>query len=53
MADELADIMIYCVYLAESIDADITSVMVAKVAANAEKYPIDKARGTSRTYTEL
>lgn len=53
MAEELADVLIYCIYMADSIGVDIPEAIAAKVAANAGKYPVEKARGTSRKYTEL
>lgn len=53
MADELADILIYCVYLADALEVDVPSTMSAKIDANARKYPVDKSRGNSKKYTEL
>lgn len=53
IVEELADVLIYCVDLADRIGADIPTIISEKVRANAEKYPADKARGTSRKYTEL
>ena len=48
MVEELADVAIYCIYL-----ADALGVGLAKIDANTEKYPADKSRGSSRKYTEL
>ena len=53
MAEELADVLIYACYLADAAGIDIPQAMHAKIARNAEKYPADKARGTSKKYTEL
>lgn len=53
MAEELADVMIYCIYLAKELNLDIPEAISAKIDQNAAKYPVDKARGNSRKYTEL
>lgn len=50
---ELADVLIYLVMLADKLDVDLLQATRDKLAENAEKYPVDKARGTSRKYTEL
>lgn len=51
--DELADVFAYAILLAEKYDLDISDIVKSKVAKNAEKYPVDKAKGTSKKYTEL
>ena len=53
MAEELADVAIYCIYLADALDIDLAAAVSGKVAANAEKYPVEKSRGNSKKYTEL
>ena len=53
MADELADVIIYCIYLADTLGIDFVDSVSAKIDANAKKYPVDKSRGISRKYTEL
>ena len=53
MLDELADILIYCVSMADRLDANIPEIMAAKLAKNAAKYPVDKAKGTAKKYDEL
>ncbi len=53
LAEELADVLVYCVYRAEALGIDIPEAMLAKLAQNAEKYPVEKARGSSKKYTEL
>lgn len=53
MEEELSDILIYCIYMAEDLGIDLTDAALRKIARNAEKYPADKARGTSRKYTDL
>ena len=53
MREELVDVLIYAVYLAHRVGIDLAEAMSDKIDANAAKYPIDKARGTSREYTDL
>ena len=52
-AEELADIVIYALEFANVTGLDVSAVIEAKMAANAEKYPIEKARGRADKYTEL
>lgn len=53
MAQELADVLLYCVAFADATGIDIPEAMAAKMALNRQKYPADKARGSSRKYDEL
>jgi NTP pyrophosphatase (non-canonical NTP hydrolase) len=50
---ELADVLIYLVRLADTLGVDLAQAAQAKIALNAEKYPVEKARGTSRKSREL
>ena len=47
LAEELADVFIYLVRLADVVDVDLLAAAFAKVAANAERYPADEVRGSS------
>jgi NTP pyrophosphatase (non-canonical NTP hydrolase) len=51
--EELADVLLYLVRLADKLGVDLEQAARAKIVRNAAKYPIDKARGSSRKYTEL
>ena len=51
--EELADVMIYCIYLADRLGIDIPQAISDKIDSNAAKYPVDKSRGLARKYTEL
>jgi NTP pyrophosphatase (non-canonical NTP hydrolase) len=51
--EELADVLLYLVRLADQLDIDLAAAAHAKIARNAEKYPVDKARGSARKYTDL
>lgn len=53
VADELADVLIYCIYMADAMDFDIEEIICNKIAKNAIKYPVDKSKGNSKKYTEF
>ncbi len=53
VADEVADVLLYLIRLADQLDVDLISAARTKMANNAAKYPVDKARGTAKKYTEL
>jgi NTP pyrophosphatase (non-canonical NTP hydrolase) len=50
---EMADVLIYLVRLADKLEIDLLSAARRKIALNAERYPVSKAKGSSRKYTEL
>lgn len=50
---ELADVLIYLVRLADKLDVDLVQAAREKLAENAAKYPVEKAKGSSRKYTDL
>ena len=50
---ELADVLFCSLLLADCLGVDIDEAVKAKTAVNAKKYPVSKARGTARKYTEL
>ena len=51
--EELADVLIYLVRLADRLGVDLEEAARAKMAVNAAKYPVEKSRGHKRKYTEL
>ena len=51
--EELADVLIYCLYLADAAGLDPIDIMEQKLAVNRAKYPVDASRGNARKYTEL
>lgn len=51
--EELADVLLYLVRLADVLGIDLNDAAIRKLQRNAEKYPADKARGSSKKYTEL
>ncbi len=53
VALEIADVLLYLLQLADKLQIDPLEAAKAKLALNAAKYPVDKAKGSSRKYTEL
>ena len=53
MKEELADVIAYALLLADSYELDVEQIVLDKIALNEKKYPVSKARGTSKKYTEL
>lgn len=52
LKDELADVTIYLIRLADKLGVDLFSAAEAKIAKNYEKYPADKVRGSAKKYNE-
>jgi NTP pyrophosphatase (non-canonical NTP hydrolase) len=48
VADELADIVIYCLSLSNALDLDISSAVLVKLQTNQHRYPADEFRGRFR-----
>lgn len=51
--DELADVLTYAMLLADRIDADPAQLVLEKLERTRQKYPVEKARGTSEKYDRL
>ena len=51
--EELADVLSYCILMADVLGLDLDEIMNAKVDKNEAKYPVEKARGRAEKYTEL
>lgn len=51
--DEIADVLLYLVRLADRLGVDPLAAAHRKLEDNARKYPVDKARGNARKYDEL
>ena len=50
--DELADVQIYLIRLADKLDIDLMAAVRDKIVRNAEKYPAGQFRGSVRKYSE-
>eukprot|EP01137_Pigoraptor_chileana_P021780 Opistho-2@85905 len=53
LGEEMADVFIYLIRLAEQCGVDLPAAVERKVGLNAQKYPIDKAYGSVKKYSEL
>lgn len=51
--EELADVFNYALLIADKYDLDVEEIVRKKMLKNAEKYPVEKAKGTAKKYTEL
>lgn len=51
--DELADVFMYLVRLSSVLGVDLNEAVMSKLALNGQKYPVDKAKSTSKKYDQL
>lgn len=51
--EELADVVNYCILMADACGLDLDEIVREKVKKNGEKYPVEKAYGSKKKYTEL
>lgn len=50
---EIADVLFFVLRLAQRYGVDLATALEAKMALNAERYPVDRARGSNRKYNEI
>ncbi len=50
---EMADVLIYLIRLADKLEVDLLQAAREKIVENAAKYPVEKAKGSMRKYTDL
>lgn len=53
VSEELADVFCYAFQIADQYGLDVTEIVMKKLAKNAEKYPVEKAKGVATKYNEL
>jgi NTP pyrophosphatase (non-canonical NTP hydrolase) len=53
LKEEIADILSFTFLLAEKHNLNVFDIVSEKIKKNAEKYPVDKAKGTAKKYNEL
>ena len=51
--DELADVLNYCIQMANKLGVDPEQIVLDKLEKNAKKYPIEKSKGKSTKYDKL
>ena len=52
VADELADVLVYLVRIADRLDVDLLAAVASKMVRNEAKYPAGRVKGSARKYTE-
>ena len=52
VAHEIADVQLYLVRLADELNIDILTAVSRKMEINAQKYPVEKVRGSAKKYTD-
>jgi dCTP diphosphatase len=52
VADEIADVQVYLIRLADKLGVDVLATVEEKIKKNEAKYPVDKVKGSSKKYTE-
>lgn len=52
-AEEIADVQLYLLQLVDKLNFDLIEICSQKLQRNAEKYPVEKAKGKSIKYTDL
>ena len=53
LAEELADVLSYCLLLANKHNLDVTKIIEDKIKTNSLKYPVEKAKGSAKKYSDL
>ena len=51
--EELADVLLYLIRLADRLDIDLAAAATDKLKVNAAKYPVEKSHGSRKKYTDL
>lgn len=51
--EELADVLNYCILMADACGLDMDEIVVEKIRENNAKYPVEKAKNSSKKYDEL
>ena len=53
IGEEVADVLYWTLLIANKLDIDLTGAFLEKMRVNEKKYPVAKARGSHKKYTEL
>lgn len=53
VCDELADVVNYCIQMADKLNIDLEEILLSKIEKNKIKYPVEKSKGKSTKYTNL
>lgn len=53
VCEELADVLNYCILLADKLEVNMETILLEKLRKTEEKYPVTKAKGVSTKYNKL
>ena len=53
VCEELADVLNYCILLADKLDVELEDIILAKLEKTRKKYPVEKTKGKSTKYNKL
>jgi len=53
VCEELADVVNYCLVMADRLDVDLEQIVLEKLEKNRKKYPVEKAKGRNTKYDKL
>ena len=53
VCDELADVVNYCILMADKLNVNLEEIVLKKLEENSKKYPINKSKGKSTKYNKL
>jgi dCTP diphosphatase len=53
VAEELADVMLYLIQIADKLDVDLLAAATSKLEKNRARYPVDRSKGSSKKYNEI
>jgi dCTP diphosphatase len=51
--EEIADILIFLMYMCDTLGIDLAKEVERKIEANRKKYPVDRSKGSKKKYTDL
>ena len=51
--EELSDVLVYCQDMLDALGLDEDEIINMKIDMNEKKYPVEKAKGSNKKYTEL
>lgn len=53
VCEELADVVNYCIVMADKLNVDLEEIVLNKLGKNRQKYPVEKSKGSSKKYNEF
>lgn len=51
--EELADVLLYCIFMADASGLDMDEIIQEKIRRNDEKYPVEKSKDSAKKYTDI